>query len=66
MVLDDGTDRLTCEHCGERLHVSDFSRPVSDRVREADDYGPRSYIIIGHDRLLHSCAIPEELSGVGI
>ena len=61
MVLDDGTDRVTCPHCAERIHVSDFCRPVSDRVRQADEYGPRSYIIIGRDRLLHSCELPEDL-----
>ena len=59
MVLDDGTDKLICEHCTARLYVSDFSRPLSDAVREADEYGPRTYLIIGHDRLLHSCEIAE-------
>jgi len=61
MTLDDGTDSFTCQHCATQVNVSDFCRPVSDRVRDADDYGPRRYIIIGRDRVLHSCELPEDL-----
>ena len=59
MALDKGKDHLTCPHCTARVEVSDFTRPVSERVREGGEYAPRTYIIIGRDRLLHSCPIPE-------
>jgi len=60
MVLDDGTAWVTCQHCAKRIAVSDFSRPMSDRVREADQFGPRSYIIVGHNRLIHICELAED------
>jgi hypothetical protein len=60
MVLDGGTDTLIREHCTARLYVSDFFRPLGNAVREADNYGPRTYVIIGHDRLLHSCEMIAE------
>ena len=60
MGLDDGTEFLTCPHCEARVYVSDFRRPIIDRVREPDQHGPRTFVIIGRDRLLHNCPIPED------
>ena len=61
MTIDDGTHSLMCRHCATQVNLSDFCRPVSDQVREGDDYGPRTYIITGRDRLLHRCELPEDL-----
>ncbi|MGO9872281.1 MAG: hypothetical protein ACLPVY_00660 [Acidimicrobiia bacterium] len=56
----DDVDFMTCPHCGLRIYIGTFWRPVSCSEREADDYGPRAFVIIGGDRLIHRCLIGEE------
>jgi hypothetical protein len=59
MAPDRGEDYVKCPRCSVRVYVSDFWRPLIERVREADEHGPRTYVLIGNDRLLHSCTIAD-------
>ena len=59
MSSDKGTDSITCPHCAVRIYVDEFRKPITERVREADEHGPRSYIIIGNNRLLHRCELTD-------
>lgn len=59
-TLDNVTDSITCPHCGVHIYVDDFWPPVSHRIHAADEYEPRTCIIIGNNRLVHSCELPEE------
>ena len=56
----DDTEYITCPNCNERVYVSSFWQPVSSAERDADDYGPRAFVIIGGNRLIHRCLIAEE------
>ena len=55
----DGSGTSHCPHCGERIAVSDYSQPVSHIERDATESDPRTFLIIGADRLLHRCEIGE-------
>ena len=51
---------VNCPHCGDTVHVSDFWQPVKQVERDATQSNPRTFLIIGGDRLLHRCVIGEE------
>ena len=50
---------VTCRYCGETVTVTAFNRPIRYREDPADAFGPRRFVIIGGDWLLHRCDIPE-------
>jgi len=54
---------MTCPHCGLRVYIGTFWRPVSCTEREADDHVRPAFLITGGDHLLHRCRIAQyELS----
>jgi hypothetical protein len=54
----DELDVLECPHCGTTVYIGPFRESVSCVVREADEYGPRAFLIIAKDRLAHRCRLP--------
>ena len=58
--MDDADDFMTCPHCDRRIHIGVLLRPVSTAERDADDYGPRAFVIMGRNRLIHRCVIGQE------
>jgi len=56
----DDADFMTCPHCDRRIYIGVFLRPVSTAERDADDYGPRAFVIMGRNRLIHRCVIGQE------
>jgi len=56
----DDADFMTCPHCDRRIYIGVFLRPVSTAERDADDYAPRAFVIMGRNRLIHRCLIEEE------
>jgi hypothetical protein len=53
----DELDVMECPHCGTTVYVGPFWESVSCVVREADEYGPRAFLIIGKERLAHRCLL---------
>ena len=56
----ENADFMDCPHCDSRVYIGASSRPVSCTECEADDYGPRAFLIIGGDHLLHRCLITDD------
>jgi len=55
--------RVTCEHCGETIQVSDL-RQINYRTRQASRDRPGAYLITqtnsGGTWLIHRCLVPTE------
>ena len=51
---------LVCPCCGETMTVTAFDQPVRHRDDPGDAFGPRRFVIIGGDWLLHRCEIPDD------
>lgn len=58
----DDADFMRCPHCDLRVYIGAFWQPVSTTERDADDYGPRAFVITGRNRLIHRCLIAEHTS----
>ena len=56
----DDADFMRCPHCDLRVYIGSFWQLVSTAEHEADDNGPRAFVIIGGDRLLHRCVIAQD------
>ena len=54
---------VNCQFCRQRINIDERHQPVRFIEREADDIGPRSFVIIGGDAVLHQCTFGEESPG---
>jgi hypothetical protein len=53
-------DVVRCEHCGTAVHAGSFWQPLKYVERAADADAPRSFLIIGRERLMHRCLIGDD------
>jgi hypothetical protein len=50
---------MRCPQCDLQIFVG-LSRRISTGERDADEDGPRAFVIIVGDRLIHRCALRED------
>jgi len=55
-----GYGSAACPNCNTMFPFRDEWGPLTYVEREADDHGPRVLVVIGGDRLLHSCPLDGE------
>ena len=57
-----GMSIVKCQHCGAEVYVGPAREPVHFVTREADDFDPPTFLIIGGDWLLHRCVLDDARS----
>ena len=51
---------LACRHCGTTVYVPYYFQPITQIEREATEYDPPSFLVIGGGHLLHRCELADD------
>ena len=51
---------VVCPHCGTPVYVPYYFQPKTQVQREATEYDPPSFLMIGGGHLLHRCELADD------
>jgi hypothetical protein len=51
---------VECPYCGTRVYVPYYFQPLTQLERDATQYDPPSFLMIGDGHLLHRCELADD------